>query len=152
ILHFQMALETNPGLAGVHYNLAQVLLLHGRGKEAIGHLEKAIELQPRSARAENSLAWVLATHSQPELRNGAKAIELATSANQSTGGKNITMLGTLAAAYAEAGRFSEAVKTARQALQLAEAQSNTAAAASLHSQLRLYEAGTPFRDTAGANR
>jgi hypothetical protein len=54
------------------------------------------------------------------------------------------VLDTLAAAYAEAGRFPEAVTTAQRALHLAEARSNTALAGSLQSQLKLYQDGRPF--------
>jgi Flp pilus assembly protein TadD len=87
---------------------------------------------------------VLATCPQASLRNGNKAVELAQRANQLTGGGNPTILHTLAAAYAEAGRFPEAVETARRALQLAETQSNIALADAIRSELKLYQAGIPF--------
>ncbi|MGA3164341.1 MAG: sel1 repeat family protein, partial [Verrucomicrobiota bacterium] len=87
---------------------------------------------------------VLATCPQASLRNGNKAVELAQRANQLTGDGNPVVLGTLAAAYAEAGRFPEAVETAQRALQLAETQSNTALADAIRSQLKLYQAGIPF--------
>ena len=58
---------------------------------------------------------------------------------------NPVVLGTLAAAYAECGRFSEAVDTAQRALQLADSQSNTALVGALRSQIALYQAGTPLR-------
>ena len=80
------------------------------------------------------------------MRNGVKAVELARQANLATGGDDPMMLGTLAAAYAETGMFSEAVKTARQALDLANSQSNAAMADLLRSQIALYQAGMPFRD------
>ena len=56
------------------------------------------------------------------------------------------ILRTLAAAYAEGGRFAEAVTAAQRALQLADAQSNAALADTLRSQIKLYQAGSPFRD------
>ena len=91
-----------------------------------------------------NLAWVLATCPQASLRNGNKAVELAQRANQFMGDGNPVVLGTLAAAYAEAGRFPEAEETARRALQVAETQSNPALADALRSQLKLYQAGLPF--------
>jgi len=57
---------------------------------------------------------------------------------------NPIILSTLAAAYAEAGRFPEAIQTAQRAIQLAEAQSNTRLTGELQSQLKLYQAGAPF--------
>ena len=65
-------------------------------------------------------------------------------ADQLSGGKNPTVLGTLAAAYAEAGKFTEAVATVRRALQWAG--SNSAMAGKLRADLALYQAGAPFRD------
>jgi Flp pilus assembly protein TadD len=60
------------------------------------------------------------------------------------GDGNPAVLGTLATAYAEAGRFPEAVETAHRALQLAEMQSNTVLADAIRSQMKLYQAGTPY--------
>jgi hypothetical protein len=71
---------------------------------------------------------------------------LAERANQLAGGKNLAVLCTLAAAYAEAGSFPEAIETVQRALRLAEAQSNPALAGALESQLKLYQTGTPFHD------
>jgi Flp pilus assembly protein TadD len=87
---------------------------------------------------------MLATSPQAALRNGHQAVELAQRANQLTGGENPVILCTLAAAWAEAGRFPEAVATAQHALQLAEAQSNPALADDLRSELKLYQANLPF--------
>jgi capsule polysaccharide export protein KpsE/RkpR len=81
------------------------------------------------------------------VRNGQQAVELAQRANQLAGDGHLALLGTLAAAYAEAGRFPEAVSTAQGALQMALTQTNTARADALRSQLKLYQAGSPFRDT-----
>ena len=107
-----------------HNNLGNALLQKGSVDEAITHFQKALQINPDYAEAQNNLAWVLATCPQASLRNGNKAVELAQRANQLTGDGNPVVLGTLAAAYAEAGRFPEAVETAQRALQLAETQSN----------------------------
>ena len=61
------------------------------------------------------------------------------------------ILEALAAAYAEAGRFAEALATAQRALQLAEAQSNGVLAEALGSQLKFYQAGAPYRDAGPAD-
>ena len=144
IAHFQKALQLAPDYAKAHNNLGQALLQKGSVDEAIAHFQKALQISPDYAEAQNNLAWVLATCSQASLRNGKQAVELAQRANHLTGDGNPVVLGTLAAAYAEAGRFPEAVATAQRALQLAGTQSNTALADALRSQLKLYQAGLPF--------
>ena len=58
------------------------------------------------------------------------------------------MLDTLAAAYAEAGQFREAVANAQHALQLAQAHGEQVLVAQLDAKLRLYAAGKPFREQA----
>jgi hypothetical protein len=88
----------------------------------------------------------LATCPDAHVRDGAKAVELAEQANQAAGGANPIIAATLAAAYAETGRFSEAIKTAEHALPLATASDNAALADGLRGQIRLYRSGQPFRD------
>ena len=79
------------------------------------------------------------------MRNGAKAVELAERADHLTGNGNASISATLAAAYAEAGRFPNAVQTAKRALQLATDQGNTALADAIRTQIRLYQSGSPYR-------
>jgi tetratricopeptide (TPR) repeat protein len=144
IVQYQKVLAINPDAADVHDHLADILLQQRRTAEALSHYLKALTVKPDDASVQNKLAWLLATSPQPSLRNGNQAVELAHRANQLTGGDNPVILCTLAAAWAEAGRFPEAVAAAQRALPLAEAQSNQALADELRSQLKLYQAGTPF--------
>ena len=95
----------------------------------------------------SNLAWVLATCPEASARNGARAVELAEQARRLSGDKDPVLLGTLAAAYAEAGRFADAVATAQRALELVCAQANTAQTETLRARLELYRSGSPFRDT-----
>jgi protein O-mannosyl-transferase len=145
IVHDQKALQINPDFAEAHNNLANALLQKGNVDEAISHYQKAVQIEPDFVGALNNLAWVLATSPQASLRNGNKAVELAQRADQLTGDGNPVVLCTLAAAYAQTGRFPEAVETAQRALRPAEAQSNTALADVIQSQIKLYQAGIPFR-------
>ncbi len=94
----------------------------------------------------NETAWTLATNPNASIRDGAEAVELAQRAAQLSKGQEPAVLGTLAAAYAEAGRFPEAVKTAEQALALASSQNSAALADSLRARIKLYQAGSPYRD------
>jgi tetratricopeptide (TPR) repeat protein len=144
ISHLQKALQINPGYAPAHNNLGNALLQKGNMPEAIAHFQQVMQLKPADPWAKNNLAWILATCPEASLRNGNKAVELARQANELTGGERPIILQTLAAAFAEAGGFSEAVETAQHALRLAEAQSKPTLAGQLQSELKLYQAGSPF--------
>jgi len=147
IAQFQKALAIDPDDAKAHSNLGNALVQQGRVDEAIVQYQAALAIQPDYLEVQNSLAWVLATCSQAPLRNGHNAVKLAQRANQLSEGGNPVILCTLAAAYAETGRFPEAETTAQHALQLARTQSNTALADELQSQMKLYQAGIPFHNT-----
>ena len=92
-----------------------------------------------------NMALVLATFPETRVRNGTKAVELAQRADHLTGDANPSISATLAAAYAEAGRFPNAITTARRALQLATDQGNAALADAIRAQIRLYQSGLPYR-------
>jgi hypothetical protein len=94
----------------------------------------------------NNLAWVLATSSDDGLRNGAEAVRLAERACELTHHGQPFFIGTLAAAYAECGRFPEAVTTAEKAEQIATAAGLTAVAEKNRQLLELYQAGKPYHD------
>jgi protein O-mannosyl-transferase len=98
----------------IHF--ARVLAQLGLQHEANKYLESALEIEPNSVIALNALAWSLATDPDAHYRNGARAVELAERACQLTGYEQTYYIGTLAAAYAEAGRFDDAVATAQKAI------------------------------------
>ncbi len=147
IAHFQKTLLLEPNNAPTHRNLAQVLTQQGRVQEAIEQYEAALSIQPADMPTLNNLAWVLATCPEASARSGPRAVELAQRADRLSGGINPSILGTLAAAYAEAGRFAEAVSTATKALGLASTQTNTALVKVIRARIELYQAGAAFRDT-----
>ncbi len=146
ILHFQRALALQPGYADARNNLGVALMSAGRMAEAVDEFWKVLETQPENVEALNRLAWALATGPEASLRDGASAVALAQKAVRLAGGENPRMLRTLAAAYAETGRYGEAAATARDALQLAARQKNDALAVTLQKDIQLYEAGRPLRD------
>jgi tetratricopeptide (TPR) repeat protein len=151
ILHFQKALEIRPRFAEADYSLGNAFLEKRLASEAIAHFQRALESRPDFAAARNNLAWILATCPEASVRNGARAVELAQEANRLSGGNNAVFMGTLGAAYAEAGRFTEAVGVAQRALRLAEVQTNKVVADALQTQIRLYQAGVPVRDAGQTN-
>jgi tetratricopeptide (TPR) repeat protein len=155
ILHFQKALETQPNDVRVYNNLGAAFLSQkGQIDQAINCYQKILDIQPDSAIARRNLcqvAWILATSPDASVRNGAKAIELAKQTVRLSDGADPISVRTLAAADAEAGRFSEAAETAQQAQRLAAALNNTALVNELQVQIQLYQAGSPFRDASLTN-
>ena len=151
IVHYQKAVAVQPVNAEFQYNLGYALFLKGEARGAVAHYQKSLELQPQNAIAGKNLAWILATCPEASVRNGRKAVELAEQAARLSGGTNSIFIGTLAAAYAEAGRFPEAVEMAQRARQLAAAQNNAALVDVLQMQIGLYQAGSPFRDASQTN-
>lgn len=124
---------------------AQTLAAQGRAQAAVARLTTALQLRPDWTPAMNDLAWLLATDHRAEVRNGAEAVRLAERACQLDGGKDSGLLATLAAAYAEAGRFDDAVATAEKAKSLAVAAGQIETLALLDSGLELYRKQLPFR-------
>ena len=154
ITHFQEAVEIQPLNAEFHNHLGYALLQKGRLDEATAHLQEALKIHPDYPEAGHNLArvaWLLATSPEASVRNGAKAIALAGQVEQLSGGRDPLINMTLAAAYAEAGRFAEAIETAQHAQQLAAAQNNTALVNTLRGQIERYLAGAPFRDASQTN-
>jgi protein O-mannosyl-transferase len=149
ISHLQKAVGISPDFAQAHSNLGAVLLKARRMEEAIDHFQKTLELQPNLADAWDNLrrlAWTLATSPDASLRNGPRAIDLAQRANQAAGAKDPRTMAALAAAYAEARRFPEALAAAQQALGLATNQGNIPLADALQAQIELYRGGLPIRE------
>jgi Tfp pilus assembly protein PilF len=147
---YEKALALHPDYAAAHFNLGEVLREEGETREAIAHYRRALEIRPDFAPALDSLAWVLATSPDVSVRDGAQAVELAARAERISGGRKPGFVATLAAAYAEVGRFAEAVAAAERAWHLATAQGKSALAERLRAQVALYQTGAPYRE-AGAH-
>jgi protein O-mannosyl-transferase len=148
IEHSRAALLIQPNNADCHTVLAIALDEKGQSAEAIEHYEKALEISPQSVSALNNLAWLLATVSNASLRNGVRAIQFAQQADQLSGGNNALVLRTLAAAYAEAGQFGNAIESAQAARQLGRSQGDDSLVTELQQEIALYELGLPYRETA----
>ena len=116
--------------------------------EAINHYQWVLAADTNSVAAMSSLAWLRATASDPRLRNGNEAVRLAERACQLTQNKEASQVGILAAAYAEAGRFSEATVAAEKAHALALAQEQKDVATRTEQLLKLYKSGQPYHQEA----
>jgi len=117
-----------------------------RTRDAVAQYQQALDINPDDTETMNNMAWILATSPDPMIRDGAKAVALAERAVALTNNKEQRTVATLAAAYAEMGRFPEAVKTGQSAVQLALNEGNNARAEAIRSQVALYESGAAFRD------
>ena len=110
ITHFSTVIRINPNDADVHYNLALALDMLGQIENSITEYHEALKFGPNMLEALDNLAWIFATSKNPEFRNAAEAVKLADKACGLTAHKQPLMLDTLAAAYAEARRFDDALK------------------------------------------
>jgi len=148
IVQFQKALDLGVEDAyapTIHYNLGNALRQKKLLSEAVAQYREALKRAPRLVAAQDNLAWTLATAPDASLRNGSQALELATQANQLSGGRDPVILRTLAAAYAENGQFSKAFESAKSALDLAITQRNQALVEALQHDISLYQRGLPYR-------
>jgi len=149
--HYRRLLEIQPDNGEAHNILGTVLVQQGRIKEAIDEWRETLAFQPENGNAKSNLAWVFATYPEESVRNGTEAVQLAEQALKLSGGKNPIIFRTVAAAYAESGRFGEAVDTAERGLELATEQGNTGLANEFQSYILLYRAGRPLRDPSLTN-
>jgi len=142
---YRKVLEINPRFALAHNQWGYALGELGKPDEAIGHYEMAMEIDAINQEAPNNLAWLLATSPQDNIRDAARAVELAERACEASHYKIPGMLDTLAAAYAEAGRFPEAVAAINRALDLLTPRQELVAE-ELRRRRELYQAGKPYRE------
>ncbi|SPF49403.1 Tetratricopeptide TPR_2 repeat protein (fragment) [Candidatus Sulfopaludibacter sp. SbA4] len=142
IAQFQKALALDPRDAQAHNDLGVALSLRRRFGEAVAQFREAIAADPQFAQAQSNLAWLFATSPEVAVRNGAEALKLAAKAVDLSRGKDPRMLDALAAAYAETGRFREAVDAARRALDVA----GQPLVPALKARIAMYERQEPFRE------
>jgi Flp pilus assembly protein TadD len=145
IEHCQKALQLRPQYPKAGGNLQTATLRRQQIQQALTQQRELLRQHPNDAKILNETAWILATNPNASIRNGTEAVSLARQAVQRTESRDPAFLKTLAAAYAESGQFSEAVETARQALELATQQNLATEAEQLQNQLSLYEKGLPYR-------
>ena len=135
-----------PDFPEAHYRLATALVTRSRLEEAVVHFRRSLELTPDWVEPLNNLAWLLAASGNAELRDGAEAVRHAERAAELTGHENPIVLDTLSAAYAEAGRFDDAITAAGKALELDTALERQETADGIREHLDLYRQGRPVRD------
>jgi len=145
ITHLTEAIQLNPNIAPTHRALALAFRSKGRTEEAITHFREALRIKPNWEEPMNSLAWILATHSDPKFRNPQEAMSLAIRTCELANYEDHRFLDTLAAAYAAAGRFSDAVATAEKAVQIVASGDNKKRIQNIRNRLDLYRQQKPYR-------
>jgi len=145
IKHYEYSIQLKPEQPNVMKILGDLHLEAARYEQAIDCWTKAVQLRPDFNDVLNNLAWILATAEDIRLKNPSDAVEYAKRACELTNYNQPELLDTLAVAYAAAGNFPEAVKTAEEAIVLAKAANKEALAKEIQQRLQLYKSGQPYR-------
>ncbi len=141
IEHLQTEHRLHPEAEFVGRQLAEAVAERDQIQSTVNDLEQQIRKRPTDSKLLIRTAWLLATNPNASIRNGRKAVELAERATKLTGADAHSLL-TLAAAYAETGRFSDAIATAERAIQRSD---NKDFAEECRKQLAIYKAAKPSR-------
>jgi protein O-mannosyl-transferase len=145
ISHYRKAVEIDADYSLARGKLGLALAMSGQTQEAVRELRRATEFQPDLASELNALAWTLATDADPQLRNGDEAVAAAKKAVGLDNTGHAAFLDTQAAAYAEDGRFAEAIATGEKAFAAAEAGDQQKLAEAIRKRIALYRIGQPYR-------
>ena len=124
--------------------LASLLYQTSNFGEAVAEYRQVVGVKPDQPEVLSNLAWLLATSPDSAVRHGADAVRFAEQGCRLTGYQRPQIISALAAAYAEAGRFTDAVAAAQKAIEQARATGDTRSAAINEQLLRLYRAGKPY--------
>jgi len=147
IPYFESAVQLDPDFAEAHQFLGAALYYaRGQVPQALAQWREALRVRPDFLPALIEAAHVLAAAPEASARNGPEAVKFAERAVELSSGRDAMCLDTLAAAYAEAGRFAEAVATVRRGLEIATSPDQSQLREGLAARLRLYEANKPYRD------
>jgi len=148
ILFWSARVENEPNNIGARNTFGVLLVQKHQTRAAIEQWETALGLNPNDGNAQSNLAWVFATAPDASLRNGTRAVELAGRALKLADGVSPILHRTLAAAYAEAGRFDDAIATAERGHAFAEREGNRELADEFTAVLARYQQHQPFRDAS----
>ncbi len=140
-VHYHSLLSAHPGHLDARLNLANSLSALGRHAEAAIEYRTVLQSSPDNVEALNNLAWLLATSLERGVHDGPEAVRLSEKACALGGYRQATIVGTLGAAYAAAGRFEEAITTAERAITLATASGEQQVADRNTELLKEYRAG-----------
>jgi protein O-mannosyl-transferase len=143
---YEQAARLRPEDPRAQYFMGRALLRSGSRAEAIKHFQMALRCDPEDVESLTYLARVLASDSHGANGDGAEAVALAEKANALTRSNEPFVLDTLAMAYADVGRFTNAQQTIRQAIEKGRGSGQNEDATQMQQRLELYEAGQPYRE------
>ena len=146
IEHYRIAARLNPNLPQAHLKLSLLAAQTGKVREAIDHGREIVRLMPDQSQSHLFVAWLIASHDISVEEDVKHAVAIAEQACNLTGRRDVACLDALAAAYAAARRFDEAVATAKEAWQMAQASGQDSLAEEIHIRLQLYRDRKPYRE------
>ena len=152
ILHPEPRPHMDPEFSAAQNRTADKLCRQGDFAGAIASYYRVLQGHPASPDLLNNLAWLLATCPDASVRNGPEAAALAERACQLTHYRETFFVGTLGAAYAEAGRFDDAIWMAQKACAQASEAGNQALLKRNQELLALYRAHQPYHEVASTNQ
>ena len=141
---FNAALRISPDFPEAHYEFAVIYFLQGKSETAVDEFRTTIRLKPYWPVPMNDLAGLMATHPEIKNRDTNEAVRLAERACELTNYTNPGFLATLAASYASAGRFPEAIDTAKKSIAVAEAQNQPVIKNAVQKHLSFYLQHKPY--------
>ena len=148
---YEQGVRLKPDDPSAHNHFGDALARAGRVREAIRQYEEALRIEPDAVETQNNLAWLLATSAPEDGGNPTQGLRLAQRVCELTRDQVAPYLDTLAAAYAATGQFSEAVATARRAMELASAAKQPKLAEEIRTRLELYRHGRVYRQSVGGD-
>ncbi len=115
----QRAIALSPDYAPAYQNLGWTLISLRRYREALNSFEKALSIEPNNSVYRESIAWLLASCPDADVRDGDRAVKYAQELKWGGGTSELQWLNLMAASAAEAGKFDEAIVLQQAAIQLA---------------------------------
>lgn len=144
--HYIKTLEIRPEHPGANFGMGNLMFRRGDPGKALGYFQRTLDRLPEQVQAMANCAWIMSTSNRTDLRNGLRAVELSERCVALTNQSDPAMLSSLASSYAEVERYTDAVRVANKALQIAETQGRIGLTNNLRNELSFYQAGQPFRE------
>jgi len=146
LAHYGEAMRLAPLDPEPRFLAAKAFLSQNKPEQALEHFRQALHLDSRHAKSLTWYARLLAANRNPAFRNGAEAVRLAERAVEVTNGEQPLTLDVLAMAYAEAGRFDDAIRVTQQTVEFLKRAGEKKYAAEMEARLQFYRAAQPFRE------
>ena len=143
IADFNRALQVDPNNYAPYTYRACAWHYKRNYSNAIADYEHVLQLAPNDSDSHSGLAWIRATCSIDRFRNGAKAVEHGLIACELSQWVDPNSVCALAAAYAEAEAWDDAVATQERYIKLVV---NDLSQEDGQYELDLYERGIPYRE------